>query len=77
MTICPSCRNPCCDCSCPGCFCRILIGPNGVQCCSMSITGLQRVHDTQQQLPTVSPIGYMDQIMKQRFEAEQQNRFNK
>ena len=79
MTTCQNCGNPCCNCSCPGCNCRIE-NFNGIQCCSMCITGLQRVHNTTQQVQQaqgVSQSVYMDQILQQRLQYEQMNRFNK
>lgn len=82
MTLCNNCRNPCCDCNCPGCNCRTVTGPNGQQCCTMCITGVQRTYNAQQQstqtqqVPGVSQSVYMNQILKQRLEAEQHNRFN-
>lgn len=78
MTTCRNCGNACCDCSCPGCNCRTMTGPNGVQCCTMCITGLQRTQSVQHQVVSHSGTPqsvYMDQIMKQRLEAEQHNRF--
>lgn len=84
MTICPSCRNPCCDCDCPGCHCKIQTGPNGVQCCTMCITGLQRTMNSimvQQNSQVIESQGvqspkYMEQILQQRLQENQLNRFN-
>lgn len=84
MTICPNCQTPCCNCSCPGCNCKIEIGPDGRTCCTMCLTGLQRIYSNAQQQPTVNVINtqgavspdYMKQILDQRLQADQQNRFN-
>lgn len=86
MTICPSCGTPCCNCSCPGCFCKIETGPNGITCCTMCLTGLQRTYNSQQieKIPVkvITTQGaqspqYMKQILEQRLQTEQLNRFNK
>lgn len=86
MEYCKQCNSPCCNCSCPGCNCRILTGPNGISCCSICITGLQRIYseikiETKEHthihtnISGVQSPEYMHQILSQRLELEQLNRF--